>query len=126
MAGLIGQLKTKFGGNESKLIAPVMDYSGFRSTDLVVEAIVENMDVKKKVLSELEGQVRESCVIATNTSSLSVTEMQKALASPDVIEKNRLGDYTTTGLDPKQSAAWLAENRERWSKVILQNNIAAD
>ena len=53
-------------------------------------------------------------------------EMQKALASPDVIEKNRLGDYTTTGLDPKQSAAWLAENRERWSKVILQNNIAAD
>ena len=53
-------------------------------------------------------------------------EMQKALASPDVIEKNRLADYTPTGLDPKQSAAWLAENRERWSKVILQNNIAAD
>lgn len=52
--------------------------------------------------------------------------LQRALASPDVVEKNRLADYTPTGLDPKQSAAWLAENRERWSRVIMQNNIAAD
>ena len=65
------------------MIAPVLDFSGFRGTDLVVEAIVENMDVKKKVLSELESQVRDHCVIATNTSSLSVTEMQKALKHPE-------------------------------------------
>ena len=64
-------------------IAPVMDYSGFLSTDLVVEAIVENMDVKKKVLAELEGNVRDNCVIASNTSSLSITEMQKALKHPE-------------------------------------------
>lgn len=64
-------------------IAPVMDYSGFPSTDLVVEAIVENMDIKKKVLAELEGNVRDNCVIASNTSSLSITEMQKALKHPE-------------------------------------------
>jgi len=64
-------------------IAPVLDYAGFHGTDLVVEAIVENMDVKKKVLAELEGQVRTDCVIASNTSSLSITEMQKALKNPE-------------------------------------------
>jgi len=53
-------------------------------------------------------------------------EVQKALATADVQEKNRAADYTPTGLDPKQSAAWLAENRERWSKVIQQNGIVAD
>jgi 3-hydroxyacyl-CoA dehydrogenase / enoyl-CoA hydratase / 3-hydroxybutyryl-CoA epimerase len=61
------------------LIAPVLDYSGFRSADVVVEAVVENMDIKKKVFRELEGQVRDDCVIASNTSSLSISEMQSAL-----------------------------------------------
>jgi 3-hydroxyacyl-CoA dehydrogenase/enoyl-CoA hydratase/3-hydroxybutyryl-CoA epimerase len=64
-------------------IAPVLDYSGFRSTDLVVEAIVENMDVKKKVLAELEGNIRDNCIVVSNTSSLSITEMQKALKHPE-------------------------------------------
>jgi 3-hydroxyacyl-CoA dehydrogenase/enoyl-CoA hydratase/3-hydroxybutyryl-CoA epimerase len=64
-------------------IAPVMDYSGFGSTELVVEAIVENMDIKKKVLAEAEERVSESCVIASNTSSLSISEMQKALKRPE-------------------------------------------
>ncbi len=64
-------------------IAPVLDFSGFKSTDIVVEAIVENMDIKKKVLAELEGQVRDDCVVTSNTSSLSITEMQKALRRPE-------------------------------------------
>ena len=59
-------------------IAPVTDYSGFHSCDVVVEAIVENMAVKKKVFQELEGQVKDTCIIASNTSSLSVSEMQTA------------------------------------------------
>ena len=53
-------------------------------------------------------------------------EVQRALADPDTIEKNRIADYTPTNLDPQQSAAWLAENRERWTKVIRQNSISAD
>lgn len=64
-------------------IAPIMDYSGFGSTDFVVEAIVENMDVKKKVLAEAESKVSDTCVLASNTSSLSITEMQKALKHPE-------------------------------------------
>jgi 3-hydroxyacyl-CoA dehydrogenase/enoyl-CoA hydratase/3-hydroxybutyryl-CoA epimerase len=65
------------------LVAPVVDYSGFKTADLVVEAIVENMDIKKKAFRELEEQVREECVIASNTSSLSVSQMQEALKKPE-------------------------------------------
>jgi 3-hydroxyacyl-CoA dehydrogenase len=62
-------------------IAPVVDFSGFLNVDLVVEAIVENMDIKKKVFQELEGQVKSNCVIASNTSSLSISEMQTVFNS---------------------------------------------
>ncbi|MCC7440994.1 MAG: enoyl-CoA hydratase/isomerase family protein [Bdellovibrionales bacterium] len=65
------------------LVAPTLDFQGFRSTDIVVEAIVEKMDIKKKVLADLENHVADDCVIATNTSSLSVSEMQKALSKPE-------------------------------------------
>lgn len=60
-------------------ITGTTDYSGFRSTDLVVEAIVEDIAIKKKVLAELEQELRKDTVIATNTSSLLVDEMAGAL-----------------------------------------------
>jgi 3-hydroxyacyl-CoA dehydrogenase/enoyl-CoA hydratase/3-hydroxybutyryl-CoA epimerase len=59
------------------------DFSGFKQLDVVVEAIVENMDIKKKVIAETVTHLKEDCVFATNTSSLSVTEMAKAHPSPD-------------------------------------------
>jgi tripartite-type tricarboxylate transporter receptor subunit TctC len=50
----------------------------------------------------------------------------RALAMPDVQDKNRLADYVVTGLDPKQSVTWLKDNRERWAKVIARAGISAD
>jgi 3-hydroxyacyl-CoA dehydrogenase/enoyl-CoA hydratase/3-hydroxybutyryl-CoA epimerase len=58
------------------------DYSGFAPSDLVVEAVVERMDVKRTVFQELEREVSEKCVLATNTSSLSVAEMASVLEAP--------------------------------------------
>ncbi|MFE4576835.1 3-hydroxyacyl-CoA dehydrogenase [Streptomyces chartreusis] len=49
---------------------------------LVVEAVVERLDVKQELLRELEGVVDEDCLLATNTSSLSVTAIGGALANP--------------------------------------------
>ena len=63
-------------------IAPVLDYSGFKNADVVIEAIVENMGVKKKVFQELEDQIKDTCIVASNTSSLSVSEMQTAFKNP--------------------------------------------
>jgi len=53
-------------------------------------------------------------------------EVQKAMHDPDVIEKNRIADYAPTNLDPKQSAVWLRENREKWTGVIRKANITAE
>ncbi len=50
-------------------------YDGFADCDLVLEAVVEEMDVKQQVFAELRDVVPPDCVLATNTSSLSVTEM---------------------------------------------------
>jgi 3-hydroxyacyl-CoA dehydrogenase/enoyl-CoA hydratase/carnithine racemase len=50
-------------------------YEGFADCDLVLEAVVEELDVKQRVFSELREVVETDCVLATNTSSLSVAEM---------------------------------------------------
>ncbi len=63
-------------------IAPTLDYSGFGTLDLVIEAVVEKMEIKKSVLKETERAVKAGCVLTTNTSSLSVSEMQKGLERP--------------------------------------------
>ncbi len=60
-----------------------VEYSGFRQLDLVVEAVVERMDVKRQVLAEVEGLTPDECVLTTNTSTLSIDEMATALERPD-------------------------------------------
>jgi len=66
-----------------ELISGGLEYHGLSTSDLVVEAIVEKMDVKRAVLAETERHVRQECVLATNTSSLSVDGMAEALERPD-------------------------------------------
>ncbi|MGH7477422.1 MAG: 3-hydroxyacyl-CoA dehydrogenase NAD-binding domain-containing protein [Longimicrobiales bacterium] len=63
-------------------ISPTLDYAGFATLDVVIEAVVERLDIKQAVLRETEAAVAADCVLATNTSSLSVTEMQQALERP--------------------------------------------
>lgn len=64
-----------------------LDFAGFQLADVVVEAIVEDMEIKKKVIAETAKHCRPDCIMATNTSSLRVTEMAKGHPNP----KNFLG-----------------------------------
>jgi 3-hydroxyacyl-CoA dehydrogenase / enoyl-CoA hydratase / 3-hydroxybutyryl-CoA epimerase len=72
---------------KSALLTGGLDYTGFKKADVVVEAIVEDMNVKKKVIAEAATHCGANTIMATNTSSLSVTEMAKAHPNP----KNFLG-----------------------------------
>lgn len=63
-------------------ISPTTDLSGFGSLDLVLEAVVEHLDVKRKVFAEIEPVVPERCILATNTSSLSVDAIAAGLSRP--------------------------------------------
>ena len=60
-------------------------YDGFAGCDLVLEAVFEELDVKKHVFAEVEALVSPECVLATNTSSLSVTDMAADLRRPERI-----------------------------------------
>ena len=61
------------------------DQNALKDSNLIIEAIVENLDVKKKVLTGIEAIVGPDTIIATNTSSLSVTEIASAMQRPDQV-----------------------------------------
>lgn len=57
--------------------------SDFKGCTMVIEAIVENLDVKHKVFRELEGIVSNECILASNTSSLSIASIGAVLENPE-------------------------------------------
>jgi 3-hydroxyacyl-CoA dehydrogenase/enoyl-CoA hydratase/carnithine racemase len=69
------RLKALVSGSTSK--------AGFADADLVIEAVFEQMSVKQQVFAEVEAVVSPECVLATNTSSLSITTMAAQLAHPE-------------------------------------------
>ena len=64
-------------------IRGTLSYGDFAEAELVVEAVVENAEVKKKVLAELESVVPKDAVIASNTSTISIDSLAGALKNPD-------------------------------------------
>ncbi len=65
------------------LVSGAVDKASFGDADLVIEAVFEEMTVKQRVLAEVEAAVSPGCVLATNTSSLSVREMAAGLRHPE-------------------------------------------
>ena len=67
----------------STLVSGSLDKSGFADANFVIEAIFEELSLKQKLFIELEGIVSQECVLATNTSSLSVERMSEGLKNPE-------------------------------------------
>ncbi len=78
--GILTALQARDGFDR---ITGVADYTGFGTTELAVEAVVENMDIKKTVLRDFEAVARDGAIFASNTSSLLITEMAAASKRPD-------------------------------------------
>jgi 3-hydroxyacyl-CoA dehydrogenase/enoyl-CoA hydratase/carnithine racemase len=60
-----------------------LDYAAFSDCDWVIEAVFEELEIKQQVFAKLEQFVREDCILATNTSSLSVAAIGSKLAHPN-------------------------------------------
>ncbi|MCK8521421.1 3-hydroxyacyl-CoA dehydrogenase NAD-binding domain-containing protein [Aquimarina sp. D1M17] len=71
--------KKRIQGN----ISYVSALEGLKEANLTIEAIVENLDIKRKVFEELEGYVSEDAIIASNTSSLSIASIASSLQKPE-------------------------------------------
>jgi 3-hydroxyacyl-CoA dehydrogenase/enoyl-CoA hydratase/3-hydroxybutyryl-CoA epimerase/enoyl-CoA isomerase len=64
-------------------IRPTLAFGDFKGIDIVVEAVVENEKVKKSVLAEVEGQVKDDAILASNTSTISITRLADGLKRPE-------------------------------------------
>ena len=64
-------------------IQPSLGYDGFDSVDVVVEAVVENPKVKHAVLAETEEQIRDDAILASNTSTISISHLAEPLKRPE-------------------------------------------
>ncbi|NLW44570.1 MAG: 3-hydroxybutyryl-CoA dehydrogenase [Syntrophomonadaceae bacterium] len=67
------------------LITTSLDKTDFKDCDVVIEAIIENIDIKKKVFKELGEICKDSAVLASNTSALSITEIGTASGRPQSV-----------------------------------------
>ncbi|AUC83438.1 3-hydroxyacyl-CoA dehydrogenase NAD-binding domain-containing protein [Lacinutrix sp. Bg11-31] len=64
-------------------ISYVNNLKDLADSNLTIEAIIENLNIKKKVFSELESYVADDCIIASNTSSLSIASIAASLSKPE-------------------------------------------
>ena len=78
-----GKMTAPQMGKTLSLIRPTLNYGDFGETDIVIEAVVENPKVKLAVLKEVEGLVKKDCILASNTSTISITYLASALERPE-------------------------------------------
>ncbi|MCC5879471.1 MAG: fatty acid oxidation complex subunit alpha FadJ [Idiomarina sp.] len=67
------------------MLSPTVDYSGFRDVDLVVEAVFEDLDLKQKMVADIEANARATTIFATNTSSLPITKIAAKAERPEQV-----------------------------------------
>ncbi|QXQ11631.1 3-hydroxyacyl-CoA dehydrogenase NAD-binding domain-containing protein [Paeniglutamicibacter sp. Y32M11] len=78
-----GRISPDAANRTKALVTGSVSKAAFADADFVIEAVFEELSVKKQVFAEVEAVVSADCILATNTSSLSVTEMGRDLAHPE-------------------------------------------
>jgi 3-hydroxyacyl-CoA dehydrogenase (EC 1.1.1.35) len=80
-----GKLQPQAREAISARLQPVEAIETLADARLVIEAIVENLQVKQQLLQQLEGLCAEDCILASNTSSLSITSLAAGLQRPQQV-----------------------------------------
>ncbi|KAJ4976618.1 hypothetical protein NE237_001724 [Protea cynaroides] len=80
-----GHLSQEVGSDAMQRLRFTSSLEDFRSVDVIIEAIVESEDVKKKVFSQLDRIAKSSAILASNTSSISITRLASATKRPQQV-----------------------------------------
>lgn len=76
------RLSTSEAKRKLNLIRPTLDYTGFERSDIVIEAVVEDLEIKRRVLEDVSARVGPEAILATNTSSILIDSISETLANP--------------------------------------------
>lgn len=77
-----GRIKPAVMGDTLNRIVPTLTYDPVKNADIVVEAVVENPKVKQAVLAEVEGMLGDDAILASNTSTISISMLADSLKRP--------------------------------------------
>jgi 3-hydroxyacyl-CoA dehydrogenase len=81
-----GKLTAEQVGKAMGLLTPTLDFAALADCDLIIEAVYENMDVKKEVFARLDRIAKPGAILASNTSYLNVNEIAESISRPgDVV-----------------------------------------
>jgi len=99
------------------LLTGTLDYSGYQDMDIVVEAVFEDLDLKQKMVADIEENCKESTIFASNTSSIPITQIAEKAARPE----NVIGLHYFSPVDKMPLAEVIAHDKT--SEEVISSTV---